>query len=294
MMHFANPGPARRRERLPGALREPDRRRRPRRRRAAAREDPPVRPAPHEARGAAASCRRAPTRCSTSSSTRRSAPSTTPSASRRARAWPRSSRRGAEACSPRSRRCCACARPRATRRSSPGSTPRRRRRSSALVEALEDAVADGHKALVFSQWTSLLDLRRAAPRARRASASRASTARRAIAAPSSNEFQAEAGPAGHARVAQGGRHRPQPHRGRSRLPARSVVEPRRRGSGRRPRAPHRAGPAGDGLPHGREGHRRGADPRAAGARSARLADVALGEASQAGGITREELLALLD
>jgi superfamily II DNA or RNA helicase len=28
----------------------------------------------------------------------------------------------------------------------------------ALVEALEDAAADGHKALVFSQWTSLLDL----------------------------------------------------------------------------------------------------------------------------------------
>ena len=27
-----------------------------------------------------------------------------------------------------------------------------------LVESLEDAVADGHKALVFSQWTSLLDL----------------------------------------------------------------------------------------------------------------------------------------
>src|SRR6185503_3707006 len=26
-----------------------------------------------------------------------------------------------------------------------------------LVEALEDAAADGHKALVFSQWTSLLD-----------------------------------------------------------------------------------------------------------------------------------------
>jgi SNF2 family DNA or RNA helicase len=28
----------------------------------------------------------------------------------------------------------------------------------ALLEALEDAAADGHKALVFSQWTSLLDL----------------------------------------------------------------------------------------------------------------------------------------
>jgi SNF2 family DNA or RNA helicase len=27
-----------------------------------------------------------------------------------------------------------------------------------LVEALEDAVSEGHKALVFSQWTSLLDL----------------------------------------------------------------------------------------------------------------------------------------
>jgi SNF2 family DNA or RNA helicase len=25
------------------------------------------------------------------------------------------------------------------------------------VEALEEAVAEGHKALVFSQWTSLLD-----------------------------------------------------------------------------------------------------------------------------------------
>jgi SNF2 family DNA or RNA helicase len=27
-----------------------------------------------------------------------------------------------------------------------------------LLDALEDAVADGHRALVFSQWTSLLDL----------------------------------------------------------------------------------------------------------------------------------------
>ena len=63
-----------------------------------------------------------------------------------------------------------------------------------LLEALEDAVAEGHKALVFSQWTSLLDLRRASPRHGRASASRASTARRAIAARSSREFQDEAGP----------------------------------------------------------------------------------------------------
>ena len=40
------------------------------------------------------------------------------------------------------------------------------------VEALEHAGAEGHKALVFSQWTSLLDL--IEPRASRARASRSS------------------------------------------------------------------------------------------------------------------------
>ena len=40
-------------------------------------------------------------------------------------------------------------------------------------------------------------------------------------------------------LAQGGRHRPEPHRRRHRHPLRSVVEPGRRGSGDRPRAPHR-------------------------------------------------------
>ena len=40
---------------------------------------------------------------------------------------------------------------------------------------------------------------------------------------------------------QGRRIRPQPHRGRLRVPARPVVEPRERGAGRRPRPPHRAG-----------------------------------------------------
>ena len=39
----------------------------------------------------------------------------------------------------------------------------------ALLEALETAAADGHKALVFSQWTSLLDLHRARARATPAS-----------------------------------------------------------------------------------------------------------------------------
>jgi SNF2 family DNA or RNA helicase len=63
----------------------------------------------------------------------------------------------------------------------------------ALLEALEDAAADGHKALVFSQWTALLDriephLREAGLRFTRLDGStndRASVV---------NEFQAEDGP----------------------------------------------------------------------------------------------------
>ena len=40
----------------------------------------------------------------------------------------------------------------------PGQQARTSSKVEALVEALGTAVADGHKALVFSQWTSLLDL----------------------------------------------------------------------------------------------------------------------------------------
>jgi superfamily II DNA or RNA helicase len=40
----------------------------------------------------------------------------------------------------------------------PGQKAETSSKIEALVEALEDAAADGHKALVFSQWTSLLDL----------------------------------------------------------------------------------------------------------------------------------------
>jgi superfamily II DNA or RNA helicase len=40
----------------------------------------------------------------------------------------------------------------------PGQTGDTSAKLERLLEALEDAVADGHKALVFSQWTSLLDL----------------------------------------------------------------------------------------------------------------------------------------
>ncbi len=40
----------------------------------------------------------------------------------------------------------------------PGQTAQTSAKVDQLVEALEEAAADGHKALVFSQWTSLLDL----------------------------------------------------------------------------------------------------------------------------------------
>ncbi|HEU0033380.1 MAG TPA: DEAD/DEAH box helicase [Kofleriaceae bacterium] len=39
-----------------------------------------------------------------------------------------------------------------------GEAPQSSSKLERLIEALEDAVADGHRALVFSQWTSLLDL----------------------------------------------------------------------------------------------------------------------------------------
>ena len=40
----------------------------------------------------------------------------------------------------------------------PGQEAHQSSKVQRLLEALENAVADGHKALVFSQWTSLLDL----------------------------------------------------------------------------------------------------------------------------------------
>ena len=68
----------------------------------------------------------------------------------------------------RSRRCCGCARRRATRRWCPARRAPTSSKVEALLEALETAVAEGHKALVFSQWTSLLDLIEPRARARRA------------------------------------------------------------------------------------------------------------------------------
>ena len=75
-------------------------------------------------------------------------------------------------------------------------------------------------------------------------------------------FQARRG-AGVPALAQGRRHRPQPHPRRPRHPLRPLVEPGRRGAGHRPRLPDRADPAGPGAPAGHPGHDRGAGRRAA-------------------------------
>ena len=69
-----------------------------------------------------------------------------------------------------------------------------RRSSSACSRRSSDAVADGHRALVFSQWTSLLDLIEPHLDGRRHRASSGSTARRSIAPAWSATFQADDGP----------------------------------------------------------------------------------------------------
>ena len=71
------------------------------------------------------------------------------------------------------------------------------------------------------------------------------------------------GGAGLPAVAQGRRHRPQPHPRRPRHPLRPLVEPRRRGPGHRPGLPDRADPPGAGAPLRHRGDHRGADSRAA-------------------------------
>ena len=174
----------------------------------------------------------------------------------------------------------------------PGQVAQTSSKVERLVEALEDAVAEGHKALVFSQWTSLLD--KLEPRLNEAqirfSRLDGSTRDRGAVV---NEFQGEAGPpvllvslkaggtglnltaADHVflldpwwnpavedqaadRTHRFGQKRPVIV---YRLVTKDTVE--------------------EGILALQESKRR-------------IADVALGEAGQAAGITREELLALLD
>ena len=77
-------------------------------------------------------------------------------------------------------------------------------------------------------------------------------------------------------LAQGRRHRPQPHPRRPRHPLRPLVEPRRRGAGHRPRLPDRPDQAGPGAPAGHPGHHRGAGRPSCCERKRALADAVLG------------------
>jgi SNF2 family DNA or RNA helicase len=174
----------------------------------------------------------------------------------------------------------------------PGQTAETSSKVEAVVDALSDAAADGHKVLVFSQWTSLLDL--VEPHLRDAGIGftrlDGSTRDRAAVV---GEFQAEAGPpvmlvslkaggtglnltaADHVflldpwwnpavedqaadRAHRIGQERPVMV---YRIVAKDTVEERILALQEKKRA---------------------------------IADVALGEANQAGGITREELLGLLE
>ena len=90
----------------------------------------------------------------------------------------------------------------------PGQTATTSSKVEALLEALETAVAENHKALVFSQWTSLLDLIEPAL-ARAEIGFVASTAARAIAGEAVHPVPGRRRPAGDAGVAQGRRQRAQ-------------------------------------------------------------------------------------
>ena len=75
-------------------------------------------------------------------------------------------------------------------------------------------------------------------------------------------FQAGDGPAGPAAVAEGGRHRADPHRSQPRRAPGPLVEPRGGEPGHRPRVPHRAEAQRPGPQVRVPRHRRGADRRA--------------------------------
>ncbi len=111
-----------------------------------------------------------------------------------------------------------------------------------LLPQLRDVAGEGHKALVFSQFTSLLALVRA-PARRGGHNLRVSRwphprpGRQGRAFPERSGLQAVPG------EPQGWRRRPEPDGGGIRVPARSVVEPRGGGAGDRPHPSHRPGRA---------------------------------------------------
>ena len=132
-----------------------------------------------------------------------------------------------------------------------------------LDEIVDTVAAEGGAVLVFTQYVAMarllsghlerrgvghLFLHGGTPVARPRDDGRALPGRRSAGLPA---------------LAQGRRHRPQPHPRRPRRPPRPLVEPRRRGPGQRPGAPDRADPPGAGPPDGHHRHHRAADRRPA-------------------------------
>ena len=124
-----------------------------------------------------------------------------------------------------------------------------------LLLQLREIVAEGHRTVVFSQFTSFLELvgRRLDAAGIAHTYLDGSTRHRERVI---DEFRTRRG-AGVPDQPQGGRLRADPDRGRLRLPARPVVESGGRGAGGRPCAPHRADPHRHGLPDGGRRHDRG-------------------------------------
>jgi hypothetical protein len=117
----------------------------------------------------------------------------------------------------------------------------------AFKELIADCVGSGRKVLVFSQFVEMQKLLGEALDELEIEYLwlHGGTKNREELVRSSSSKD---GPAGVPHQPQGRRQRPDPHRGRHGDPLRPVVEPGGRGSGDRPRAPHRSGQAGHGLP----------------------------------------------
>ena len=127
-----------------------------------------------------------------------------------------------------------------------------------LLDHLREVIAEGHKALVFSQFTSLLAIVKEALAGE-------GIVFEYLDGQTRGPRPAVPGGSGLPRVSrepQGGRPGTQPDRRGVRLPPRSLVEPGRGGAGDRPDAPDRPEPVGVRLPPRGSGHRRGKDPRA--------------------------------
>ena len=129
-----------------------------------------------------------------------------------------------------------------------------------LMPSIAEVVEEGHKVLVFSQFTSFLAIVRDRLDQERITYEYLDGRTRNRAA-RVERFQTDPDCPIFLISLKAGGLGPEPDRRRIRLPARPVVEPGRRGPGHRPLAPDRPDPARLRLPPDLPRHRRGEDPR---------------------------------